>query len=232
MATCREAKAMEGWYDLSRTYAPGMAIPEWPGQRNQEFTLTKFKMENTGGYQDFISMNLHCGTHVDAPGHYVAGGDSIERVPFERLMGTCLSVDLGRGPLEAIDVKDLEPHVSRMGQVDMLFIRTGADDMWGTGDYCWRYPYFTPEAGEYLVEKCVKVLGMDTPGPDVSLRSGLRKGSPLHVTLLSNNVLIIENLANLRSVVGREVYVYAFPIKIEGAFGGPARVLARELNAP
>jgi kynurenine formamidase len=221
---------MKGWYDLSWNFGVGMAYPEWPGQRNQEFTLTKFKMENTGGYQDLMSLNLHCGTHVDAPGHYAPGGDSIEKVPFERLMGTCLSVDLGRGPLETIDVKDLKPYESRMGKVDMLFIRTGADDMWGTGDYCWRYPFFTPEAGEYLVEKGVKVLGMDTPGPDASLRSGFRKGSPLHLTLLGNDVLIIENLANLRSVCGRETYVYAFPIKIEGAFGGPARVLAKELN--
>lgn len=222
---------MKGWYDLSRTYGKGMAIPEWPGQRNQEFTLTSFKMENTGGYQDFLSLNLHCGTHVDAPGHYVAGAESIDKVPFERFMGTCLCVDLARPPLTAIDVPDLKPYESRMGEVDMFFVRTGADDMWGTNDYAWQYPYFTPEAGDYIVKHGVKIIGMDTPGPDASLRSGQRKGSPLHVTLLSHNVLIFENLANLKSVVGREVYVYAFPIKIEGAFGGPARVLAKELTA-
>jgi kynurenine formamidase len=175
-------------------------------------------------------MNLHCGTHVDAPGHYAPGGESIENVPFERLMGTCFSVDLGRAPLEAIDVKDLKPYESEMGKTDMFFVRTGADEMWGTHDYVWRYPFFTPEAGEYMIEKGVKVLGMDTPGPDASLRSGFRKGSPLHFSLLGANVLIIENLANLKSVCGRETYVYALPIKIEGAFGGPARVVAKELN--
>ena len=221
---------MKGWYDLSWNFGPGMAYPEWPGQQNQEFTLTKFKMENTGGNQDLLAMNLHCGTHVDAPGHYAPGGASIENVPFERLMGTCLSVDLGRGPLETIDVKDLKPYESRMGEVDMFFVRTGADEMWGTHDYCWRYPFFTPAAGEYLVEKGVKVLGMDTPGPDASLRSGFREGSPLHFSLLGADVLIIENLANLKTVCGREVYVYALPIKIEGAFGGPARVVAKELT--
>ena len=221
---------MKGWHDLSWNFGPGMAIPEWPGQKNQEFTMTSFHMENTGGNQDFISMNLHCGTHVDAPGHYAPGGDPIEKVPFERWMGTCLAVDLERDPLTAIDVKDLEPYGSQMGKVAMFFVRTGADDMWGTADYCWKYPFFTPEAGEYMLEKGVKVLGMDTPGPDASLRSGFRKGSPLHHTLLGNNVLIIENLANLRSVCGRETFVYAFPIKIEGAFGAPARVLARELD--
>jgi kynurenine formamidase len=145
-------------------------------------------------------------------------------------MGVCLAIDLSRGPLEAIDVEDLKPYESRIGQTDMLFIRTGADDMWGTSDYVWKYPYLTERAGHYLVEKGAKLVGLDTIGPDPALRSGLRKGSPLHLTLLCNDVLIIENLANLRSVVGREVYVYAFPIKIEGAFGAPARVLARDLT--
>ena len=221
---------MKGWYDLSWNFGPGMAVPEWPGQRNQEFSLVSFKMENTGGCQNIMTFNVHGGTHVDAPGHYAPGGDSIEKVPFEKLMGTCFSVDLGRGPLQTIDVKDLKPYEQWMKKSDMFFVRTGADDMWGTPAYRSDYPYFTPEAGEYLVEKGVKVLGMDTPGPDVSLPSGLRKGSPLHFTLLGANVLIVENLANLRSVCGRETYVYAFPIKIEGSFGAPARVLAKDLD--
>ena len=221
---------MKGWYDLSWNFGPGMAVPEWPGQKNQEFTLTSFKMENTGGCQDFMSLNLHCGTHVDAPGHYAPGGDSIEKVPFERLMGTCLSVDLGRGPLETIDVKDLKPYESRMGKSTCSSCAPAPTICGGRRTMASKYPFFTPEAGEYMVEKGVKVLGMDTPGPDAPLRSGFRKGSPLHFTLLGANVLIIENLANLRSVCGRETYVYAFPIKIEGAFGAPARVLAKELN--
>ena len=66
---------------------------------------------------------------------------------------------------------------------------------------------------------------------DAPLASGFRKVSPLHFTLLGNDVLIIENLANLKSVCGRVTYVYAVPIKIEGAYGAPARVLAKELDA-
>jgi kynurenine formamidase len=222
---------MKGWYDLSWTFGPGMAIPEWPGQRNQEFFIESFHMENTGGNQNFIHMNVHCGTHVDAPGHYHPGGLSIDKVPFERWMGTCLTVDLEREPLTPIDVKDLAPYGDEMGKHAMFFVRTGNDRLWGTPDYCWSYPFFTPEAGEYMVEKGVKIVGMDTPGPDAGLRSGFRKGSPLHFTLLGNDVLIIENLANLKQVAGRVTYVYAVPIKIEGAYGAPARVLAKDLDA-
>jgi arylformamidase len=220
----------KGWYDLSWNFGPGMAVPEWPGQKNQEFSMESFKMENTGGNQDFIHMNLHCGTHVDAPGHYHPGGISIDKVPFERWMGTCFTVDLERPSLSTIDVKDLEPYEKQMGETDMFFVRTGNDRLWGKHAYRTDYPFFTPEAGEYMVEKGVKIIGMDTPGPDASLTCGFRKGSPLHFTLLGNDVLIIENLANLKMIAGRTTYVYALPIKIEGAFGGPARIVARELD--
>jgi arylformamidase len=113
----------------------------------------------------------------------------------------------------------------------MFFVRTGADTMWETPDYCWKYPFFSPEAGEYMVEEGVKIIDMDAPGSDASLRSGFRKNSPLHLTLLGNDVLIIENLANLKSVCGRVTAVYAVPIKVEGAYGAPARVLAKDLDA-
>ena len=72
---------------------------------------------------------------------------------------------------------------------------------------------------------------MDTPGPDAGLASGFRKGSPLHFTLLGNDCLIIENLANLKAIAGRMTYVYALPIKIEGCYGAPARIVAKDLDA-
>jgi len=208
-----------------------MPVPLWPGQRQQDFTLESFHMENTGGNQNFIHKNLHCGTHVDAPGHYHPGGASIEKVPLERWVGTCFTADLDRPPLTAIDVKDLEPYEAEFTKADMFFVRTGADTMWGTEDYATKYPFFTPEAGEYLIAKGCKLLGMDTPGPDAGLASGFRNGSPLHFTLLGNDCLIVENLANLKLVAGRTTYVMALPVKYEGAYGGPARVVAKELDA-
>lgn len=221
---------MTKWIDLSWNFAPGMPVPLWPGQRQQDFEVEAFHMSNTGGNQNFIHANLHCGTHVDAPGHYHPGGASIEMVPLERWYGTCFTIDLDLPPLTPIDVKDLQPYEDQFTKADMLFVRTGADTMWGTADYATKYPFFTPEAGEYLIEKGVRLLGMDTPGPDAGLASGHRKGSPLHFTLLGNDCLIVENLAHLKKIAGRMTYVMALPIKYEGCYGGPARVVARELD--
>lgn len=222
---------MKGWYDLSHTFAPGMPVPDWPGERNQEFKLESFHMDRTGGNQHFAHLNLHCGTHVDAAGHYAIRGGSVDQLPFERLMGTCFVADLEREPLGSISIADLREYEDIFRQTDMFFIRTGWEEHWSAGDYDTKYPFLQEDVGKYLVDAGVEVLGLDTPGPDAPLRSGFRNGSPLHFDLLGNEVIIVENLANLKSVAGRSIYVYAFPIKIEGSFGGPARVIARELQA-
>lgn len=222
---------MRSWYDLSHTFGDGMPVPDWPGEKNQDFVMTAFRVEATGGFQNFVSLNLHCGTHVDAPGHYAEGRASIDRVPFERLMGRCVVLDVSRGPLERISVADLEAHAGQIREIRKVILRTGWEDRWPTDEYVWQYPYLEPDVGAYLVDCGVDVLGLDTIGPDASLRSGHRHGSPLHDTLLQNDVLIIENLTGLKPLVGRVVFLYALPLKIAGAFGAPARVVARELDS-
>lgn len=219
---------MSKWYDLSHDFHPGMPVPDWPGEKHQEFCVESFRVDSTGGFQDFVTFNAHCGTHMDAPGHYAEGRRSVDLIPLSECMGACFTIDVPQPPLTEVTVDSVAPFEREIRDSDMLFLRTGWEDWWSNEDYEWRYPYLSPEVGEYLQELSIKVLGLDTPGPDSSLRSGLRNGSPLHVTLLSNDVFIIENLTNLKSVAGRRTYVYAVPLKFRGCFGAPARVIAKD----
>jgi len=43
-----------------------------------------------------------------------------------------------------------------------------------------------------------------------------------------DGVLIAENLANLMAVAGRRLTIGAFPLKIKGGDGAPARIFAIE----
>jgi kynurenine formamidase len=51
---------------------------------------------------------------------------------------------------------------------------------------------------------------------------------PVHHLLLGNGILIAENLANLTAVAGRRLTIGAFPLKIKGGDGAPARIFAME----
>lgn len=55
----------------------------------------------------------------------------------------------------------------------------------------------------------------------------LHKMYPIHKILLTKEVLIIENLTNLKSLVGVQSFdVFAFPMKLH-AEAAPVRVVAR-----
>ena len=74
-----------------------------------------------------------------------------------------------------------------------------------------------------MIEHGVKLVGIDYLSVE-------RFDSPdyaTHHTLLRNQVIIIEGL-NLSEVAMGEYELIAFPLKLKGADGGPARVILRE----
>ena len=71
---------------------------------------------------------------------------------------------------------------------------------------------------DYLIEKKVKIVGVDMASPD-------DEPFPVHKKLLGAGVLIIENLTNLDQLEDKDFTVYALPIKLQ-IDGAPVRVIA------
>jgi kynurenine formamidase len=218
------------WMDLSQAFEEGIPVPDWPGEQMQPFELVSYHVKVNTGLQNIMRMNLHCGTHVDAPSHYAPGRAHIDQVGFEDLMGECVILDVEKEPLGIVTAQDLRRYQGLLRSAPIAFLSTGWERTWRTGEYGSKYPFLSEDAGELLLEVGTKVVGLDTPGPDAPIRSPFRKGDPLHQMLLGRDVLIIENLTNLRPLVGHRVFVYALPIKIRGATGAPARIVARLLE--
>lgn len=218
------------WLDLSHAFEEGMPIPDWPGEQQHHFELVSYRVRVNSGLQQVLRMNLHCGTHVDAPNHYADGRAGIDGVDFRSLMGECVVIDVEKEALGVVTAEDLRPHERLLRSVPMAILSTGWEQMWRTPEYGSRYPFLAEDAGKFLLDAGIRVVGLDTPGPDAPIRSPFRKGDPLHQMLLGRDVLIIENLTNLRPLVGKRVYLQAVPINIRGATGSPARVLARLLD--
>ncbi len=218
------------WYDLTHDFEPGIPVPDWPGEKRQEFELSSYRVTVNSGTQQNLAMNLHCGTHVDAPLHYVLDGKPMEQVPFDYYVGETAVLDVEKKALEAVTLEEVKAQEKRLLGKKMVFLRTGWEEKWKTKEYETMYPYLAPELGEYFVGLKLHAIGLDTPGPDAPIRSGHRKGDPLHITLLGNEVLIIENLANLKTVIGKDLYVYAYPLRLRGGTGSPVRVVARDIQ--
>ena len=222
--------AME-WLDLSHAFGEAIPIPDWPGEKPQNFELESYSVKVNSGLQQTMRLNLHCGTHVDAPSHYAHGHAHVDGVDFREWIGECSIIDVEKPPLGMVSADDLRPHEKLLRGARMAFLSTGWEKMWNTKDYGSKYPFLLPDAGQYLVDLGIKVIGLDTPGPDAPIASPYRKDDALHWIILRADRLIVENLTNLRPLVGTKVYVHAVPINIKGAGGSPARVIARKLKA-
>jgi len=99
-------------------------------------------------------------------------------------------------------------------------VYTGLSDIYGTKEYE-KTPEITKDFATALVKANIRLVGLDMLNPDIE------ESFPIHKILLSEEVLIIENLTNLTSLVGIKNFdVFAFPMKLH-AEAAPVRVIAR-----
>ena len=165
------------------------------------------------GYCDhYLSMGTHVGTHVDAPMHMISGGQSLDQIPVDQFIGRGVYIDVADGIFDAVREADIH-------EGDIVLLSTGMSAKYHEPVYFDDYPAMSEEIANYLVQKKVKMVGVDTCSVDN------KDGFPVHKILLGGNVLIIENLTNLGQLAGKTFRIFALPINLQ-IDGAPARVIA------
>ena len=211
--------------DLSYPLEPTTPVyPGYPPVAVEILESTRFKvMDGRRSLNSSkISIGLHCGTHMDAPFHFFENGLSVDQVPLEVCVGKALMIDV-RNHLDGrlIDVGHLKPHEAKMREVRRIVVQTGWSGKWGTVEFFTGHPMFTPEAAQFIRECGVRLVGVDFPSVDVP-------PFPVHIVLLGNGIVIVENLTNL-AAVRREVFDFVvLPLKFTGRDGSPVRAIALE----
>jgi kynurenine formamidase len=117
----------------------------------------------------------------------------------------------------------------------IALLRTGADKYFGTSEYLYRYPGVSPQAIEFLLDKGVKVMGIDTLGFDrpykYMMTDFLRTGDagvlwPAHFYGRKREYAHIERLANLDKLPACGFKIVCFPVRIRNTGAAWARVAA------
>ncbi len=199
--------------DLSHTIDEKGSV--YPG--NPAPKLIRIATHNTNGYAELhLTLTTHTGTHIDAPFHMLEDGAKITDLPPESFYGKayCISTDSQAFTLESL--KDVP-----FGEIDFLLLRTGIDKNWGTDDYFSTYPVLTQEAARFVAGKGLKGVGIDA----ISIDEIDSTSFDIHKILLSQGMIIIENLTNLRQVCGEIFTLSVFPLKIKDADGSPVRAI-------
>jgi kynurenine formamidase len=202
------------YIDLSHEFID--AMPVFPG--DPATILKQVTSISKEGYTDHqLTTVMHVGTHVDAPLHMIEGGKYISEISVDRFAGQGIVLDV-RGKKE-ID-KNVLSSISLPAGAFVL-LHTGLSSLYGTQQYTTEYPKITESFAQSLVEAKVKILGMDMLNPDTE------ESFPIHKILLSQEILIVENLTNIEALANQKDFeVFAFPTKLR-ADAASVRVVAR-----
>lgn len=190
--------------------------------------------------EEFSRFGTHNSTHVDAPWHYnstIAGerAKTIDELPLERFWGPGLKLDAtDRADGEALTARDVLERLPRTPEAgDIVLVHSGRDAFLDAPDYMIKGPGVTAEATRWLHGCGVRTMGIDAWGWDAPLHlqaEAARRRDEPGVFWAAHQVDLdysqIERLANLAALPAEGFSVACFPLRIVGASGAPARVVA------
>jgi arylformamidase len=226
--------------DLTMKITPSISV--FPGSPQPSF-IPWSRFDVHGYDSEAMFMSTHTGTHVDAPCHFKPGLASIDMISAERLVCKAVLIRTERTANQLIEQQDLGNNIR---QGDAVVIATGWEKKHsGNRNYMTENPGLSEQAARYLARKKVNAVAIDSP----SIDAGADKKFVAHKILLSRNILVVENLCNLDKVARRKrrsrsssssnkesstitttttstFTLIISPLKLGGATGSPARVLA------
>ncbi len=205
--------------DLTMQITPSIKV--FPGSPPPSFVPWS-RFDSHGYDSEAMFMSTHTGTHVDAPSHFVPGLASIDRIPAGRLVCNAILIKAPKGANQLVEREDLSKEKIQQGE--SVVISTGWEKRSAKRNYMTQNPGLSADAAKYLARKKVNVVAIDGP----SIDAGIDAKFTAHNILLSHNILVVENLCNVDKIAttNRRFTLVLSPLKLAGATGSPARVLA------
>jgi kynurenine formamidase len=143
---------------------------------------------------------MHHGTHVNAPIHLAQGGAGVGELPLDRFFGTGVVVPVPKGEWEYVQPADLEAAQQQVRPGDIVVLNTG----WHRGysdsmEYFGHGPGLSEAAAQWLIDKDVKLVAIDTATIDHPLATSLAQEHR------GVGPLVIELPRRYRAQTGRDV---------------------------
>jgi arylformamidase len=204
------------WQDIS--VALDRDLPTWPGSPG---VLTKLRMSIAQGKDSNVtqlSIDVHSGTHVDAPRHCIDHGETVEEMGLDPFVGPAVVLDTG--PAKEITAAVLDAAVMP-DETERLLLRTANSsqpDMYER-PFDEDYAALTLDGAEWLATKRLRLVGIDY----LSIQ---RYSEPpdVHRALLGAGIPILEGL-RLAEVAPGSYELICLPIRLVNVEGAPARAI-------
>lgn len=199
-------------------------LPSFPGSPTPQF-LPWSKIKTDGYNLELLFLSSHSGTHMDAPFHFVRNGMKIHQLDVDRLVRDAQLIKIKKGTNQSITKNDIIQFEKKHGKIpkdSTIIFATGWYKNLEHKSYFEKNPGLSSSAAEYLSFKKINLVGIDSPSIDV----GSDKKFSAHKILSKNNIIIVENLANLEKIPNLKFKFVALPLKLKDATGSPIRAIA------
>lgn len=207
---------MQGPIDISVRLTPDM--PVWPGSRGLHLERSRSFAAGDDVNVTRLDMDVHCGTHVEGPLHFIDGGKPVEDYSLAVFVGPAWVAHLPVA--QAIGTRELTK-AGLPDRVDRLLLRTGNSAFWADPTHAFRTDFaaLTPEAAAWIVQRDIRLIGVDYLS--VQLFDG---DAETHRILMRGGTAILEGL-NLSGVEPGPYQLTCLPLRIAGAEAAPARAI-------
>ena len=193
-------------YDISQEVFGCAVYPGDPAPKRESLS----RMEAGDLYNlTAFSMCAHNGTHVDAPYHFIQGGNTVDQIPLEKTVGLCYVAEWN-GVLDGEDARRILNRAA-------LAVRESARRILLKGDAT-----VSAEAARVFAEDGVDLIGNEsqTVGPEDAPME-------VHKILLGADVVLLEGI-RLSDVPEGVYFLSATPLCLGGADGAPCRAILAE----
>ena len=209
------------WIDISIPFRNKMV--HWPSDPVPR--VERIKDRDKGDMVTLTEMQIidHVGTHVDAPLHFIAGGNTIDKMPLNATIGRARVIEIK--DKESIKLKELEPYNLRRGE-RILFKTLNSARCYKTDEFIEDYVYFSTEVAQHLVDRGVRAVGLDYIS--IGTYKNRENLHDTHQILLENGVYIIEGI-NLSGVKPGRYELICLPILLERGDAASARAILRPI---
>ena len=218
---------MKKYYDLTFPFESDMFYPRSIGP----FKIEKYTTHEKNGSQvQILTTSTHTGTHIDAPFHFYADGKTLSDIPLERFFGRAVVIDVPKPSYGIVSIQDIIDSNLEIKNNDMVFFNTHRGEYWEQHDQMSEFASLSEDLAKWLVEKRVNMVGIDASSVDIANSQRTKDyTAPIHNTLLSNEVLILECL-DLTKIPAGYYYAYVLPMALKNSDGAPTRVICETID--
>jgi arylformamidase len=211
---------MARFYDITLPIVEGMlTYPDDPGVSVRPHSRIA---DGDDANVTALAFGSHTGTHVDAASHFVDGGQTVDRLPLERLVGPVLVVHM---PANVTAMGPDELRGAGLDGATRVLLRTRNAALLNGDEFSEDFAYLTGDGARYLVDAGVELVGIDY----LSVEAFDAEEPVAHRVLLEREVVILEGV-DLREVPAGRYELLCLPLKLAGLDGAPVRAVLRTLD--